>query len=277
MRILVPTDLSANSRAGIRFALQLAGQMNECTLLFCHFIEVTKPTSWSEKKYASFAGQRTGELETQLRDFIGEIYEQSGLRQVPHEFIVRINTNIITETLSLARKYKADLICLGTRGAGKMKKLLGSNAASLLIKSAKPVIVVPPSWRLQTIDHVMYSSDLERPATELRTLLAFADRIGARVTLYHYTAQLVVSEDTSALERKVSRYRKGNAFDTQFRAFPPGKPLESLLVQDAKKERASLLAMFTRQKRSWFSRLFEPSHASALAAHPTLPVLVFRK
>lgn len=52
-KLLVTTDFSTNSKAGIRFALQLQSQSN-CSLVFYHAISVSKPTSWSDKSTNPF-------------------------------------------------------------------------------------------------------------------------------------------------------------------------------------------------------------------------------
>ena len=53
MKILVTTDFSTNSKAGIRFALQLAAQM-PCKLVFYHIVELLTPTSWGKNETAQF-------------------------------------------------------------------------------------------------------------------------------------------------------------------------------------------------------------------------------
>ncbi|MBL0235932.1 MAG: universal stress protein [Saprospiraceae bacterium] len=47
-KILATTDLSTNSKAGLRFAMQLADQL-KCELIFYYAIEVLKPISWSSQ------------------------------------------------------------------------------------------------------------------------------------------------------------------------------------------------------------------------------------
>ena len=62
-KILVTTDLSANSKAGIRFAAQLALKTG-ADLVFYNVIGVMKPTSWSDKKYKSYAEVQIMESQT---------------------------------------------------------------------------------------------------------------------------------------------------------------------------------------------------------------------
>ena len=44
-KILVTTDFSANSKAGVRFAIQLASQI-KCELIFYHILETLKSNAW---------------------------------------------------------------------------------------------------------------------------------------------------------------------------------------------------------------------------------------
>jgi len=52
MKILVTTDLLTNSKAGIRFALQLALQY-QCELTFFYAYHLKK-TTWNDTTYNSF-------------------------------------------------------------------------------------------------------------------------------------------------------------------------------------------------------------------------------
>ncbi len=47
--LLVTTDFSTNSKSAIRFALQLATQM-DCKLVYYHVLEFMTPLAWHESK-----------------------------------------------------------------------------------------------------------------------------------------------------------------------------------------------------------------------------------
>ena len=52
-KILVTTDFSVNSKAGLKFAIQLASQHNY-DLTFLHVYYIMKPTSWSKKTFEDY-------------------------------------------------------------------------------------------------------------------------------------------------------------------------------------------------------------------------------
>lgn len=277
MRILVTTDLSASSKAGIRFGIQLASQIPRCSLIFCHFIEIMKPTSWNERKYKSYSDQRIAEMREELQRFVDNVYNETATTPGEHEFFLKVATDIGPETLAAAKKFRASLICLGTRGGGKIKKLLGSNASTLLSTSPKPVVVVPPGWKRQPVTEVLYATDLENTTRELRQVLSFSGQLGAHVTTCHYNTQLAVSNNKSALQAKVKKFSNEPNLVFDFKRLSPGDSLAAALMKDIKKRGVQLLIMFTRQKRNWFSRLFSPSNSSALARGVQVPVLVYPK
>jgi nucleotide-binding universal stress UspA family protein len=53
--LLVTTDFSSNSKAGIRFAIQLAKQTG-CHLVFYHVIDRLTPTMWTKDAADIYAG-----------------------------------------------------------------------------------------------------------------------------------------------------------------------------------------------------------------------------
>ena len=57
-KILVTTDFSANSKAALRFTIQLASQ-GEVALTFLHVQQVMRMTTWNEAAYLAY---KKGEL-----------------------------------------------------------------------------------------------------------------------------------------------------------------------------------------------------------------------
>ena len=56
-KILVPTDFSANSRAGVRFAIHWATQQ-KLDLVFVHVLNILRVTSWSDRYFAKYGLQK---------------------------------------------------------------------------------------------------------------------------------------------------------------------------------------------------------------------------
>lgn len=138
-RILVPIDFSEPSRQALRYALGLAGRF-EAGLTVCHVVAPVPPSRrWTtlardlEAEAIELARQR---LNKWLR--LAANYAHSVQAQV---LVGTPRDEIIAE----ARRHKADLIVMATRGRrGLARWLLGSTAEQVVRHAPCPVLVVHP-------------------------------------------------------------------------------------------------------------------------------------
>ena len=273
--ILVPTDLSVNSKAGVRFALQLAKQ-SKSSLVFLYCMHIMKPTRWSEATYNAYAGREVEAGRRMLERFINGIYRSAGAGRSRPEIAVVYSTDVPNSIIDTALQIKAKAICMSTRGAGKLKKIVGTNASAIIHDSPIPVFVVPRSYRTSPVKHILYSSDLSRLAREIKEVSSFAKLLKARLTVVHYDYLADVDEARIKLEKVAKRHKRpGVTF--KFQKFNIEKSLGQHLVNDMRKSKASLVALFTDQKRGWFDRLFLSSRTEAMAFDSKIPLLVFPK
>ena len=132
-RILVATDASAASNRAIKMASLLAGQHN-AELIITHVIrdmqipfDIKEIPELESDTIESFATARDEIMrkvaESVLRD-AKQKAEKAGVNKVQ----TTIGTgDPATSILSIAKRRKADMIVIGTRGLGKLKgKILGS-------------------------------------------------------------------------------------------------------------------------------------------------------
>lgn len=273
--ILVPTDLSVNSKAGIRFALQLARQ-SKSSLVFLYCMHLMKPTRWSEATYDAYVRKEVEAGQKMLDRFINGIYRSAGVRRSRTENTVVHSTDVQKSIIDTALQIKAKAICMSTRGGGKIKKIVGTNASAIIHNSPIPVFVIPKNYRTNPIKHVLYSSDLSRLAPEMKEVINFSKLLKARVTVVHYDYLADVDEARIKLEKVAKRFKRpGVAF--RFQKFNIDKSLGHHLGNDMKKFKASLAALFTDQKRGWFDKLFLSSRTEAVAFDAKIPLLVFPK
>ena len=77
--------------------------------------------------------------------------------------------------LDYCRKNKGiDYICISTRGAGKFKKIFGTNTGNLITKSEVPVLAVPQNYKVADVKSVLYATDLRNYTAEIKKVVAFA-------------------------------------------------------------------------------------------------------
>jgi nucleotide-binding universal stress UspA family protein len=274
-KIMVTTDFSVNSKAGIRFALQLAKQ-TKSKLIFFHSQELPKPTRWSVEKYNSYVAVELKKTHARLTKFVDTICHQTGLKAREAQFVVAEGYEVDRSAIDFAKHIKANYICISTRGAGALKKLIGTNASDILTTSPIPVIVVPKTYRVSPISHLLYSSDFNNLQGEINKVVGFAKPLKARVSVYHYDFLLPLKEEKMKLEKMAARHAS-KSVKFHFRKLHIENSLSHHLVNDIKKSRPSLVVLFTKQNRGWYERIFLSSKSAALSFDTKTPLLVFRK
>lgn len=274
-KVLVPTDFSANSRAGIRFAIQLASQ-TKISLIFYHCAEILKPTRWSTAKYEDYRNEELKASREMLVSFVSEVYSQLKVRPTRPQYIVQQSLDPKQAIVKFAIEVKAGGICMGTRGAGRLKKLIGTNASGVLTSSPVPVFVIPQTYRRARISHVFYSSDLNDLKWELRQVTKFANSVKARISVYNYDYLLEVDETKQKLSSIADRFET-HQISFFFRKLNIEQPFAVHLLKDIRKSKPSVVVLFTNQKRGWFDRLFLSSKSAEVSFKSTVPLLVYPK
>lgn len=272
--ILVPTDLSVNSKAGIRFALQLA-QQSKSSLVFYHCLQLMKPTRWSEATYNAYV-KKEEEGARKLLDKLVRSALQSPGRRGKFECVVQHSTDVRQAIINYALQIKATAICMSTRGAGRLKKIMGTHASGIVRASPIPVFVIPMNYRATPISHILYASDLNAIGAELKEVKKFSGKLKAKVTVYHYDYLADVEQAKKKLEKMADRYRRPD-IDFKFQKFNTDKSLGQHLNADMRRSKASLAVLFTDQKRGWFDKLFLSSRAADAVFDSKVPLLILQK
>lgn len=273
--IVVTTDFSANSKAGLRFAIQLAAQTN-CKISFFHCIEIMKPTGWSNSRYEEYAYGLIEKAVDKLEAFADKLLAENKDIKTECHFVTEISMNPDERVIAYAQEIKADAICSSTRGAGAVKKLFGTNASRLINHSPVPVIVVPSNYKSALVKNIWYSSDFENIAQELKTVQSFAAKLSAQVEVNHYNYLLHEPKTEAVLNKTVKKYSNAST-KVKLRQLHLDHSLTYYMERDIKKEKPSIVALFTKQNRNWFSRLFLGSNSAEMSFATHTPLLIFRK
>lgn len=274
-KILIPTDFSINSKTGIRFGIQLASQ-NKSSLIFYHYVHFIKPTRWSNEKYESYVSNQVASARTTLFKFINDVYLEIGITKARFEYIVEQGVEFRESIIKYAIKTNANFICMSTRGAGRFKKMIGTNASGILANSPIPVFIIPKTYRRKPITNIMYSSDMDNLGSELKLVRDFAGIIKAKISVYHYDYLLDEGDVKTKLLKLVKKFIKPG-IEFIFEKLNIEQPLAQQLMKDVRKSKASLAVLFTDQKRNWFDKLFLSSKSGDISFESKAPLLVFHK
>lgn len=273
--ILVTTDFSTNSKKGIRFALQLASQM-PCKLVFYHALELMTPTAWRKEDAIAFVDKAVQKVNKELESFIKSIIKQTDLQPKAYENVVEIGMGVDGMIVNYAKEMNVDYICMCTRGAGVLKKLIGTNASALVNTSPIPVIVVPHNYRLKPITKVGYASDFENIDTELKTVSGLANALNTPVELYHFYYQLHKTDNKEAFEA-IKTQHETDKITFHVPKLQLADSLVKNLQNTVESKKPTLLVMFTKHKKSWFERFFFESKTAEMSYDIKIPLLAIGK
>jgi len=138
--ILCPLDFSEPSREALRWAATLA-QRTKARLTV---LSVLDPLL-VEAARLRLARDLVRETEPELREFAVAASSQDTARAIDARFAVQVGS-AAEAILHAAVNERADLIVMGTRGLGGVRKwLLGSTTERVLRRAPAPVFAVPPS------------------------------------------------------------------------------------------------------------------------------------
>ena len=273
-KILVTTDFSANSKAAMRFAIQLASQC-EVALTFLHISHILRPTSWNETMYVTHEKNELDTKREALDQFVEDVYKSREIEPTNYTCIVKISPFPDSTILDYAADHRFDYICISTRGAGTYDKLFGTTTSNLINQSSVPVIAVPGAYRATKLSTVLYASDLSR-LDELKRVVDFARPLSAAVELLHFHQLNEPVIDADIIGMAIQK-------QTDYPVAVQLKPrhLVNMLTEDIETvinaQKPSVLIMFTTQNDGFFSRLFGAGKSIDYSFLTTIPLLVFSK
>jgi nucleotide-binding universal stress UspA family protein len=274
-KILVTTDFSDYSKAGLYFAIQLAAQTN-CELTFFHTFHTLVPTSWNAARIDNYEKDEADILEKKLNLFVETTYKELDIEPTKTKCVVKSAVFPQSCIAEYALENNADFICISTRGAGKIKRILGTNTANIINNAEVPVIAVPYNYSIKAITNILYASDLFHYEKEIVKVIAFAHPLHAAIDLLHLTTVLEKQKDLEVIENAVKKIADYN-IHVNMKPRNPDKSLVSDIEEAVKELHPSMMVMFTEQHRNWFEKIFLSSKSAEYSFEAKVPLLVFNK
>lgn len=272
-KILVTTDLSKSSKAGVKFAIQLASQYN-VKLIFFNAIELLIPTRWNEVKAKVYMDDEITTETQSLQEFVKATYKECGRRPGKFECVIRYGAPVSDAILDFASEIGATFICMGTHGAGKLKRLIGTHTSTVIKKSSIPVFAIPKNYKPSRIKNILYASDLTAFKPEFRAVRNFAGKIGASTAVLHFDSSTSAREPVTDLDTFGKRLTKsGTTFLRE--KYNWEESMNWHLMKAVRKFQPDILAMFTNNKRSWLENLISGSKSVEVSFNSLKPILVY--
>ncbi len=272
MKILIPTDFSQLSKIAVQYAIELTKDF-ELDIVLLHVISNNTPAM------ARVGSKKLGEAiktssEQDMNELLKTIKNENNRNlSISAKIIFGTSIEEIAETFALENN--VDMICIGTKGATGLKKIVfGSNAAGIISKSSIPVLTIPEYARYKGINNIVYSSDMENLEEELKLLMPFAKLMNACINILH------INNDHDGFEEDLKSQE--NRLRTLF-------SYEKIKTKELKNDSiincineyvadidADMVTMFTR-RTSLFEKLFNKSVTKKAAFQTKTPLLTFQK
>ena len=274
-KILVTTDFSTASKAGLRFAIQLATQM-EVELVFFHCFQAMIPiTVQQERIENSLQEQMTAHMK-KLERFTAQLYKSMKVQAGVHRCVVVEYLDPEHAITDYAHKNGFQFICMSTRGAGSILKLIGTHTGNILQRSVVPVLAIPHTYRVGPVKKILYSSDLENFDPEMAVVGDFSKAVKVKMDLAHFYFPGKIPSDPENLA-KMWQLKYPQVGKVYLEPADMGKGFRSQLAQLAQKAKPSLVVFFTHTKKTWFDKLFGASISESVSFVTKVPMLVYRK
>ena len=184
-KILVTTDFSNNSKAGLLYAIQLASQ-NKFELTFFHVYNILIPSAWHVLRAEEYEKTETKIIQDKLNTFVDKIYKRLDIPKSTIKCVAKSSLFPQSAIMEYAEEHNFNFICMSTRGAGSFERLLGTNTSNIINNSHIPVIAVPHNYKQTKISSILYASDLVNLEKELKIIVDFAKPLKAIVELLHF-------------------------------------------------------------------------------------------
>src|SRR5690606_14348220 len=182
-KILVPTDFSEQAEKALKVAAQLA-KKNQGTIYLLHMLELPMELSDPAKRgggmpesifFMKLANKR-----------FKEVMSQPYLKGI--KVIETVQFQQTFEGINeAAKKFKADLIVMGSHGASGFKEMfIGSNTEKVVRTSAIPVLVIKREHEKFIVKNFVFATDFTTEAKKpFLEAVKFVKKAGAKMHLVY--------------------------------------------------------------------------------------------
>jgi len=268
-KFLVPTDFSETSKNAARYAVELAQDDPETTIILYNIYDRLAPGSDGSLLTESDE-DRKKVLNQALHNLEIELHEISTVRI---EYVAEEGGSLVESIEKYVRYNGISCVIMGITGATRLEQVFfGSNALNMARQGVCPVIIVPPKAEFKKIRNVMLLSDFKNvksttPVAQIRLLLdIFKPNLHIVNVDSEHHVQLTdeFKRERDWMEKTFSEY------NPEFYFIRIYDFLEAIHVFTS--DHNIDLIVTVPRKHSFLSGLYKTSHTKKLAYHSHIPV-----
>ncbi|WNJ20793.1 universal stress protein [Pontibacter sp. G13] len=275
--ILFPTDFSPSAHHAMKHAVRIA-ETWDAKLIMVHAYHYSAVGSFyvTPELIHMVNNNRRDEAESAIQNYIETIKEETGGKiDIAYQLVYGFPED---EILTIAKDQDADLIVMGTKGAGNLaEKWIGSITSRIIERSEVPVLAIPSETDVQSVKRIAYATNFEEKDLRLpEFLLAVTEKYEATLTCIHINKeeqdewnqlQLAMRKQMFGLENRAPK--------VEFHILHNDN-LQTGLEEYVEENEIDVLAVLSKQHGFW-DRLFMRSDTRTLALSSKIPLLVLKR
>lgn len=268
--ILVPTDFSDPANNALAYAIAFAKE-TKSNLILLHIYHI--PMVSSRESYqpsAEVASNNLADANQQIKNLEQTVHELQSV----HYTIRLIPMNFPIEIPEIILSLQADLIIMGSNGAGKLREfILGSSTISVIEAASCPVLAIPDQAQYSGIHHIgfAYEQDRIEDIHVLDFLVTLAKKFHAAIQVFHVYDQDHIPDSSAYTENtEALNTYFGNIKHPYAEFFE--EDIEGGLSKFVEENNIDILAVIPK-RRTLFFRLFKSHPAKKIFVYSQVPLL----
>jgi nucleotide-binding universal stress UspA family protein len=273
-KFLVPTDFSDTSKNAARYAVELAQDDPETTIILYNLYEKLAPGTDGSPLTETDA-DRKNVLNQALANLEIELHEISTVRI---QYVAEEGTSLVDSVERYVRYNGIDVVIMGITGATRLEQIfMGSNALNMAREGVCPVIIVPPKAEFKKIRNVLLASDFKnvKTTTPVAQIKKILDIFKPNLHIVNVDSEHYV-ELTE--EYKKEREWLSKTFESYHPEFYFIRMFDFLdAISNFASDHEIDLIVTVPRKHSFISGLYKTSHTKKLAYHSHVPVVAIHE
>ena len=275
-KILVPTDFSDNAKKAIDYAVALAEKAN-AEIVLLNVTTVLDSTFSSRKALVKeYNNTRVESIREQLK----ELQQSIAANNAKVKLTTQLYEGEVQDSiLQCAADENADLIIMGTQGAGRLKKIfIGSITAGIIGNTTVPVLAIPKKAEWKKLENILFATrQLDVNNKIFTPVLKLAQLEAALI----HVAVFTDTDDSDAADymehgRLLNAYRQtlpSRYKDINFKTVQlEGEEFDDTIEQYINDNQIDMMVM-TTLKRSFWENVFNSSMTKEMSYHINIPLL----
>lgn len=273
-KFLVPTDFSDTSKNAARYAVELAQDDPNTTIILYYLYDKIAPGSDGSPLTESDE-DRKKVLHQALANLEIELHEISTVRI---QYVAEEGNSLVESVERYVRYNGIDVVIMGITGATRLEQIfMGSNALNMARQGVCPVIIVPPNAVFKKIQNVLFASDFKNvknttPVAQVKKIL---DIFKPNLHIVNVDSEHYVELTEEYKSERAWLARVFEEYNPEFYFIRMYDFLDA--ISNFTADHDIDLIITVPRKHSFLTGLYKTSHTKKLAYHSHVPVVAIHE